>query len=589
MLRGGVYTGISGWADTRTGQPIGDIARALVGGFSEANWQYVGAAVAALAFLAPVVAPRWPPLLFWIAVAATGIILFLPDRTVLHSVMYGLLPRFEALHSHVPVRVLLVVPLPAAMLAGATADVLGRRVSDSQWRRAAALLATVVLAACTIALERQAILSAGSMLAALAALLIAAVAIAPRSPCDQSSYPRARSDHSVGSDRSRACRGLVKVSDRNARSRPRLPERSRPFSTRTGRRSIFARPPARRPAATPASIPPSSRTCRLRRTAATRLPQPLVGPSHWLLVHNWGTWFGVADIQGYNPVQLQRYVEYIDALNGHRQEYHERDLFPAGLTSLLDLLNLRYLLVPADAAERPTWRRWSRSYPRSTPMSTCASWRTRRRCPAPGWCTRLSRWRPARPSPSWPRAPSIPAAPRCWRRLPPRRAPADPAAETVRLTQSEPDRLELAVRAEAPGLLVLSEVWDPGWRATVSGVSAPVLLADHTLRAVPVPAGQHTVVLSYDPPLLRVGIAITLATTLLLLALWGGLIVRERRRSAITPGTPDERVTSRYDPVDRNRCGSRHHRCTDRACRHNMDPARVVTTRQGDILRGAGG
>ena len=37
----------------------------------------------------------------------------------------------------------------------------------------------------------------------------------------------------------------------------------------------------------------------------------------------------------------------------HRQEYHERDLFPAGLTSpLLDLLNLRYLLVPADAPER---------------------------------------------------------------------------------------------------------------------------------------------------------------------------------------------------------------------------------------------
>ena len=70
-------------------------------------------------------------------------------------------------------------------------------------------------------------------------------------------------------------------------------------------------------------------------------------------MHNWGTWFGVADIQGYNPVQLQRYVEYIDALNGHRQEYHERDLFPAGLTSpLLDLLNLRYLLVPADAPER---------------------------------------------------------------------------------------------------------------------------------------------------------------------------------------------------------------------------------------------
>ncbi len=75
------------------------------------------------------------------------------------------------------------------------------------------------------------------------------------------------------------------------------------------------------------------------------------GLANWLLVHDWGIWFRLEDIQGYNPLQLQRYVDYIDALNGHRQEYHERDLFPAGLTSpLLDLLNLRYLIVPADAA-----------------------------------------------------------------------------------------------------------------------------------------------------------------------------------------------------------------------------------------------
>ena len=187
-VAGGVYTGISGWADTRTGQPIGDIARALVGGFSEANWQYVGAAVAALAFLAPVVAPRWPPLLFWIAVAATGIILFLPDRTVLHSVMYGCCRDSRRCTATCRCACCWSFPCQRPCWRARQQTCLAEELSDSQWRRAAALLATVVLAACTIALERQAILSAGSMLAALAALLIAAVAIAPRSPCDQSSY-----------------------------------------------------------------------------------------------------------------------------------------------------------------------------------------------------------------------------------------------------------------------------------------------------------------------------------------------------------------------------------------------------------------
>ena len=45
---------------------------------------------------------------------------------------------------------------------------------------------------------------------------------------------------------------------------------------------------------------------------------------------------------------------------------------------------------------------------------------------------------------------------------------------------------------QAPALLVLSEVWDPGWSATVSGVPTPVLLANHALRAAAHPAGQHT-------------------------------------------------------------------------------------------------
>ena len=100
----------------------------------------------------------------------------------------------------------------------------------------------------------------------------------------------------------------------------------------------------------------------------------------------------------------------------------------------------------------------------------------------------------------------------------------------MRLIQDAPDRLELDVRAASPALLVLSEVWDPGWSATVSGVPAPVSVADQLLRAVPIPPGQHTVVLSYDPPLLRVGLVITAAT----LALFAVAIVLSRRGWFVT-------------------------------------------------------
>ncbi len=61
------------------------------------------------------------------------------------------------------------------------------------------------------------------------------------------------------------------------------------------------------------------------------------------------------------------------------------------------------------------------------------------------------------------------------------------------------------VEAGQPGYLVLSEVWYPGWRATVNGQPATVLRADYALRAVAVPAGTSTVHLWFAPESWRWG------------------------------------------------------------------------------------
>ena len=44
-------------------------------------------------------------------------------------------------------------------------------------------------------------------------------------------------------------------------------------------------------------------------------------------------------------------------------------------------------------------------------------------------------------------------------------------------------------------------------------------VADHVLRAVPVPAGEHTVELRYESSPLRIGLAISLISCLALIAL----------------------------------------------------------------------
>ena len=100
---------------------------------------------------------------------------------------------------------------------------------------------------------------------------------------------------------------------------------------------------------------------------------------------------------------------------------------------------------------------------------------------------------------------------------------------TVAWVERVPNRLALDVTASAPALLVLSENWFPAWRATVDGASAPVLRADHSLRAVPVPAGTHRVELRYQSRLLGWSLATSAAAKLVLL---GCLIVGLRGRKA---------------------------------------------------------
>ena len=93
--------------------------------------------------------------------------------------------------------------------------------------------------------------------------------------------------------------------------------------------------------------------------------------------------------------------------------------------------------------------------------------------------------------------------------------------DRVAITHYTPERVEIEVDAGAPGHLVLTDAWYPGWGATVDGKRVPVLQADLLFRAVGVDAGHHLVIFTFRPESLFIGAGISLVGFICLAAVVG--------------------------------------------------------------------
>ena len=105
-------------------------------------------------------------------------------------------------------------------------------------------------------------------------------------------------------------------------------------------------------------------------------------------------------------------------------------------------------------------------------------------------------------------------------------APSSPAG-SAKLVSYEDEKVEIAVDARRPSVLVLTDVHFPGWSAEVDGRSVPVERVNYLLRGVQVPAGTHQVELSYRPASFRAGWIVSLLGCV---AIAGAVAIGLRRR-----------------------------------------------------------
>lgn len=542
---GGEYTGISGWTDAVLGMEPAEVVRALAGGFSSGAWLYAGAAVIALALLAPILAPRWPPLLFWLITPAVAISLVFPEPTVVARLAYAVLPRFEAIHTHLHSRILMVAPLSVAMLAGATVNVLLARdgAKLARWQRVLGLAAPVFVSLVAVLSWRSDLISRGALAAALTVLAIALVALLVPQHAHPYVLTAALAAVIIWDPVGRALVtgwGPGGGPDRslNAALAGELDTFLHDNGAATFIKQATAEEPGRYAGFDPSLLPRPSRHGELPPQAYRNA---WLGSSNWLLVHNWGTWFGIEDVQGYNPIHIRRYGDYIDAMNGHRQEYHETNVFTPGISSpLLDLLNLRFFVVPANAADRRDLSAMATRLPVPYEDEHVLVIENPDALPR-AWLVHEAR--------TLPEAEIVPALadgsvdPRQVALLevspPAMTTPGPGVPDAASYTRLSPEAFSVAASASAPCLLVLSEIWDPGWQATVDGVPTEILRTNGIFMAAPLEAGEHTVVFRYLPPHFWLGVWITLAGALGLLGSGWWLYRRERQ-----PSRPAEEAAS---------------------------------------------
>jgi hypothetical protein len=248
--------------------------------------------------------------------------------------------------------------------------------------------------------------------------------------------------------------------------------------------------------------------------------------------------FGNIKIQpvlGYNPFDLRRYKEFLQLMMDEDEPIRPREGifgypivqgFPIRNKPLLDLLGVRYSLEPEDgssqfdaAGEPGQNARWQLVGPEDRHPEVFSF--------LAGGMQFLPPYRVYENLDAFPRAfvvrQALPLGDRsgvraqlkttdfhhevlledergCVSAPSPRRAGTTPLGDgSATIREYLPNRVIVEVQTALPGYLVLTDIWFPGWKCTVNGSPAPILRADFLFRAVAVPAGKHEVCFQFRP------------------------------------------------------------------------------------------
>jgi hypothetical protein len=115
------------------------------------------------------------------------------------------------------------------------------------------------------------------------------------------------------------------------------------------------------------------------------------------------------------------------------------------------------------------------------------------------------------------------------------------------IREETPTRVRIETQMKTAGLVVLTDLWDKGWRAYLDGQNVPVLRANNAVRGVVVQQGTHSLEFRYEPASFTWGLCGSAVAGLTLL-MWTAFAWRTTRKE---PAADDD-VQARIPPHRRD-------------------------------------
>jgi hypothetical protein len=100
------------------------------------------------------------------------------------------------------------------------------------------------------------------------------------------------------------------------------------------------------------------------------------------------------------------------------------------------------------------------------------------------------------------------------------------SSEAVTVSYPDPQHAVLEVDMDAPGVVVLADVFYPGWELTIDGTRAPIYRVNGLMRGAAVKQGHHRLVYTFAPRSFRIGLQISLGALVLFFILGVGFTLR---------------------------------------------------------------